>query len=94
MLAVGLRWARSWVAASTRPGRVADDGGGDLVLDGEDVGELAVVALGPDVAVGRGVDQLDGDAHPVAGLAHAALDHVLDAELARHLPARRTGLPL
>ena len=23
MLAVGLRWARSWLAASTRPGRVA-----------------------------------------------------------------------
>ena len=74
-------------------GQGGRDGGGDLVLDGEDVGELAVVALGPDVAVGRGVDQLDGDAHPVAGLAHAALDHVLDAELARHLLARAPACP-
>ncbi len=63
------------------PGQGRDDRRGHLVLDREDVLELAVVALGPDVPVGLGVDQLHGDAHPVAGLAHAALDHVLDAEL-------------
>ena len=74
-------------------GQRGRDRGGDLVLDGEDVG-AAVEALGPDVAVGQGVDQLDGDAHPVARLAHAALDHVLDAELLRSTAGTRTGLPL
>ena len=56
------------------------DGRGHLVLDGEDVLELAVVALGPDMRLGLAVDQLHGDAHAVGGLAHASLDHVVDAE--------------
>ena len=34
---------------------------------------------------GRGLDQLAGDAHPVAGLAHAAFEHVAHAELAADL---------
>ena len=67
------------------PGQGGDDRGGHLVLDREDVLELAVVALGPDVPVGLGIDQLHRDAHAVARLAHAALDHVLHAELRRHL---------
>ena len=80
-----LRAARSRAAASTRPGRVATIARRDLVLDREDVLEVAVVALGPEVAVGLGVDQLHRDAHPLADLAHAALDDVLHAELAREL---------
>ena len=67
------------------PGQGGDDRRRDLVLDREDVLELAVVALGPDVPVGLGIDQLHRDAHAVARLAHAALDHVLHAELRRHL---------
>ena len=31
------------------------------------------------------VDQLGGDAHPVAALAHAAFQHILHAELLGHL---------
>ena len=53
-----------------------DDRLGDLVLQREDVVEVAVVALGPDVAAGRAVDELRGDAHAVAGFAHAAFEHV------------------
>ena len=53
----------------------------DLVLDGEDVGELAVVAVGPEMPAGRRVDQLGGDAHPLAGAPHAALEHMADAQL-------------
>ena len=67
------------------PGQRRDDRRGHLVLDGEDVLELAVVALGPDVPVGDRIDQLHGDADPVARLAHAALDHVLDADLLREV---------
>ena len=58
-----------------------DDGLGDLVLHREHVDESAVVALRPDVAAGGDVVELRRDAHAVAVLAHAALDHVADAEL-------------
>ena len=58
-----------------------DDGLGDLVLHREHVGEIAVVALRPEMAAGGDVDELGGDAHMVAVLAHAALDDVADAEL-------------
>ena len=53
---------------------------GNLVLDGEDVGEIAVVAVGPEWPPVLPVDQLGGDAHAVAGLADAAFEHVGHAE--------------
>ncbi len=56
-----------------------------LVLQREDVVEVAVVALGPDVVAGIGVDELRRDAHPMAGLAHAALDDVARAQLLANL---------
>ena len=62
-----------------------DDRFRDLVLQREDVAQVAVVALGPDVVAGGAIDQLRGDAHAAARLAHAALEHVLHLELARHL---------
>ena len=34
---------------------------------------------------GRRVDELAGDANPISGLAHAAFEHVADAELATDL---------
>jgi hypothetical protein len=40
-----------------------------------------VVVLGPEVAVGAGVDELDPDADPVGPGLHAALEHVLGREL-------------
>ena len=58
-----------------------DDRLGDLVLHREHVGEVAVVALRPDVAAGGDVVELRRDAHALAVLAHAAFDHVADAEL-------------
>ena len=67
------------------PGQGRGDRGRDLVLDGEDVLEVAVVALGPEVVVGLGIDQLHRDAHPLPDLAHAALDDVLHAELGGEL---------
>ena len=70
-----------------------DDRLGDLVLDRENVVEVAVVALGPHVVAGRAVDQLGGDPHPAAGLADAAFEHVADAELARDRRRRRPPCP-
>ena len=57
----------------------------DLVLQREDVVEIAVVALGPDVIAVDAVDQLGGDAHAAAGFAHAAFQHVADLQLPRDL---------
>ena len=62
------------------------DGARDLVLDREDVLELAVVGLGPEVVAVLHVDELRGDADPVADLAHAALEHRRHAELLADLP--------
>ncbi len=57
----------------------------DLVLDVEDVLEVAVVAFRPKVAAAFRFDELGRDAHPIAGLSHAALDDVMDAEFAPHV---------
>src|SRR6185369_16097157 len=63
----------------------SDDGLGDFILDREDVFEHPVIALGPDVVPGVGVDQLAGDAHALARLAHAALEDVACAKLGSDL---------
>ena len=71
----------------------ADDFARDLVLDGEDVSEVPVITVPPDVRVRRGVDQLGRDAHPIVDLPHTALDHVAHPELATHLrDAHRAAL--
>ena len=62
-----------------------DDLAGDLVLDLEDVGELAVVALRPDVAAAAAIDQLGGNPHPISGLTDAAFEDVAYPEFAAHL---------
>ncbi len=61
------------------------DVGRDLILQIENVVERALEVVGPDVSAGRRVDQLSGDAHPVGGFAHAALEHVAHAQFPRHL---------
>ncbi len=59
----------------------ADDLVGDLVLQVENVFQRAVVAVGPQMRPGRGLDQLRRDAHPVARLAHASFQDIAHAEL-------------
>src|SRR5208283_1014628 len=53
---------------------------GDLVLDYEDVVQLAIEAVGPEMSSGFRVDQLRGDPDAVASAADAALEHRPDAE--------------
>ena len=53
----------------------------NLVLQRENILERAVVALGPDMRVRFRVDQLRIDPDLVSGAAHAALEHVANAEL-------------
>ncbi len=52
-----------------------------LVLDREQILQRAVVALGPDLPAGRGVDQGHVGQQPAAVALEAALDDVADAEL-------------
>ena len=54
----------------------------DLLLDVEDVVELALVGVAPDLAVGLDVDELDRDSHRILEPAHAAAHYVARAELA------------
>lgn len=43
--------------------------GGNLVLDGKDIIQRSVISFRPQVIAVLGLDQLDGNAHPVTGLA-------------------------
>jgi hypothetical protein len=58
----------------------------DVILDCEEVAQLAVVSLGPDVLSRLRVDELRGHADAPAGGTHAAFEDVADAELLRDLP--------
>jgi hypothetical protein len=49
---------------------------GELVLDGEDVVQRAVVTFRPDVPAGLRLDELAGDTHAVRRFAHAPFEHV------------------
>ena len=60
-------------------GHRGSDGGGDLGLDVEDVGELAVVGLGPELSPAL-VEELRRYAQLAARLAHAALQDVAHTE--------------
>ena len=56
-----------------------------LVLRGENVGELAIEPLRPEVSARAGVDQLPGDAHAIAGFADAPFKHEAHAQVAPDL---------
>src|SRR5262249_61084832 len=59
----------------------ADDLLHHLVLGCEDVGEIAIEPLGPQMPTAAGIDELRRDAHTIAGLADAALEHEAHAEI-------------
>jgi hypothetical protein len=61
------------------------DIGRDLILQLKNVVERAVEAVGPHVRAGRRVDQLPGDAHPLACFSYRAFEHVAYTQFARHL---------
>ena len=58
---------------------------GHLVLKLEHIVQQAIEAVGPEMRAVCCIDQLRGDAHPTSGLAHAAFEHVANAELAADL---------
>ena len=85
MLFVATLTSRVAVAGAKRDLQPLDNRARDLVLHVEDVFELAVVPLGPQLIAVRRVDELRGDAHARARLAHAALEHVPHLQALRDL---------
>ena len=81
MLEVGLRRALSRPASSRQSRQRRDDLPDDLILQGEDILEFAVVALGPKIVTACGVEKLDVHAQPVADLAHAPFGHISNVKL-------------
>ena len=77
-----------WRRAEQRDLELLHHVGRDLVLDLENVVQLAVVGLRPQVRVGAGLDQLRGDPDRVAGLADRAFQHVGHVQRARDLRDR------
>jgi hypothetical protein len=65
----------------------------DLILDGENIGEVTVVAIGPEVTAVFTAEELSADAHVLSGLAHAALEDRADPKR-RLTSCTSTGLPL
>src|SRR5262249_17768556 len=63
----------------------ADDLLYHLVLRREDVREIAIESLGPEMPAAAGVNELRRDAHAIAGLADAALEHEANTQVAPDL---------
>ena len=69
-----------------------DDVVGNLALDDEDIGELTVIGLRPQVETVGHLDQLGADTELIARLAHAALENIVDPEPAADLLYIEVGL--
>ena len=61
-----------------------DDPAGDLILQSEDIADLPIIALGPQMRPARHIDELCCNPHLIPGPSHAAFEHVLNPELAPH----------
>ncbi len=56
--------------------KLIGDGLGDLTLDGENIGQVPVIFLRPDMSVITGVDQLRAHSDTIGRALHAAFQHV------------------
>src|SRR5262245_62771309 len=68
------------LALRQRDRQRADDLLHHLVLRREDVREIAIEPLSPEMPAVAGIDELRRDAHTIAGLAGAALEHTATAQ--------------
>ena len=55
---------------------------GDRALQCEYVAEVAVIGLGPQVCIIRGINQLCRDPHPVSGTLHRSFNHRVCSQVA------------
>lgn len=61
--------------------QLLDDRMRDVVLDSEDVSQLMIVPIGPDMPAMLAIDKLSSHPNPRSGLAHAAFQNECDTEL-------------
>ena len=61
------------------------DAAGDVVLQCEQIADIAVELLRPQMCIRLGIDQLSVDAHFAARPPDASLEHIADAQLAADL---------
>src|SRR5260370_26119529 len=61
-----------------------DNGVGDFVLDRENVGQVTVIAVGPNVAAVLAMDELSGNAPARAGPSNASFEHKVDSKVLNH----------
>ncbi len=66
----------------------------DLTLHSEDLGELRVVGLGPEMFQAPGMDEPDGDANPAALPAHASLEECVHLQVASDLGDASPTFPI
>src|SRR3984893_17399196 len=57
-----------------------DDTSGDVVLHRENVGQISIVTVRPEMGTGGRIDKLAGDANPLPGPAHATFEDVAGAK--------------
>src|SRR5687767_6278912 len=57
------------------------DAGCNLILDGENILELAVITLGPELSVVAGIHELRGEPESLTRFAHASLEHSSNLKL-------------
>src|SRR5260370_8165228 len=58
-----------------------DNGVGDFVLDRENVGQVTVIAVGPNLAAVLPMDELSGNAHARAPLSNASSHNKVNSKL-------------
>src|SRR5262245_24638986 len=83
-----LRPLRDYALAFGARQRRFDSGGdprSDVVLHHEDIGQVAVVSLSPQMGAGGDIDKLAADAHALPGSAHIAFENIADAKVAANL---------
>jgi hypothetical protein len=79
------RWPHRHLPDTQRIAERVDDGLGDVFLDEKNVFQVAIEAVCPEPPVGAGINELGGNADPLALLAHRALQDVRDAQPCCHI---------
>ena len=58
--------------------------GNNVVLQFKEIADFSVIALRPDMTIGRRIDQLCANSDTIARSAHATFQYIADTELAPH----------
>src|SRR5262249_50902170 len=69
---------------SKSPGEGSYNRSAYLILDAEDIFDVTVVALGPNMSSGCSLDQLGRDSEPLPSFAQATLDEIFRTEFASY----------